>query len=128
MTKLNKVEGSKENCPSCGKEIICRTKPASGNYPAKLQWQNQDGTAHYNYDFKTDTTTCKGETNSETITMPEGTELDTKVLQKIKHDAIAVTKQKIARYIGVKEECERSGITKPEMIEMFFNSVDGDSN
>jgi len=64
MTKLNKVEGSKEKCPSCGKEIICRTKPASGNYPAKLQWQDPDGKAHYNYDFKTDTTTCRDETSS----------------------------------------------------------------
>ena len=60
MTKLNKVEGSIEKCPSCKNTIYCRTKEASGNYPAKIQWQDEDGKAHYNFDFKTNETTCKG--------------------------------------------------------------------
>ena len=60
MTKLNKVEGSIENCPSCKQKIYCRTKPASDNYPAKLQWQDEDGKTHYSFDFATKETTCKG--------------------------------------------------------------------
>ena len=60
MTKMNKVEGSIEKCPSCKNTVYCRTKEASGNYPAKLQWQDEDGKAHYSFDFATKETTCKG--------------------------------------------------------------------
>jgi hypothetical protein len=44
---LNKVKGEKTTCPFCQGDIICNEKPASGNYPAKLQWQNPDSTAHF---------------------------------------------------------------------------------
>ena len=49
MTTLNKVKGQKAACPSCNNVIICVEKAAVGNYPAKLQWQNPDGKAHYNF-------------------------------------------------------------------------------
>lgn len=51
MAKLEKKEGAEGNCPSCGDKIFCRLKQSSGNFPAKLQWQNEDYSAHYNYDF-----------------------------------------------------------------------------
>lgn len=58
----DKAEGVNDKC-FCGTEVICRLKPASQSkdgkiYPEKLQWQNIDGSAHYNYDFKTKTTSC----------------------------------------------------------------------
>lgn len=48
--KLEKVKGAKGNCPVCGDEMICVEVPASGKYPARLQWQNPEGGAHYNFD------------------------------------------------------------------------------
>ncbi len=48
--KMNKTEGSVETCSSCGTEVICVMKPASGKYGGKLQWQNKDGKAHYFFD------------------------------------------------------------------------------
>ena len=33
-------------CPTCRTEIICRMSDYS-NFENKLQWQNEDGTAHY---------------------------------------------------------------------------------
>ena len=59
MTKLNKVAGATEQCPSCKTQIICMQKPAQGEYPAKLQWCDKNGNAHYNFDFATKTTSCK---------------------------------------------------------------------
>ena len=86
MTKLNKVEGSIEKCPSCKNTIYCRTKKASGNYPAELQWQDEDGKAHYSFDFKTNETTCKGaKTESSTthiIQVPTVESVKWEVLQK----------------------------------------------
>lgn len=52
MPKLEKVEGKVETCPAngCGCKIVCRmTKPKEGSaFAPKLQWQNPDGTPHYN--------------------------------------------------------------------------------
>src|SRR2546427_11377113 len=57
-TKLpEKVEGTKTVC-FCGTSIICRLKPASGDYEAKLQWQNESGGAHFRYDSNTKKSTC----------------------------------------------------------------------
>lgn len=55
---LNKVKDAVENCPFCGTKITCREKPGGEGYPAKLQWQNEKGDAHYNFDFKTKKNTC----------------------------------------------------------------------
>ena len=46
-----KKEGNEMECRNCGTNLTCRSKhyEASGNFPEKtvLQWQNEDGTAHY---------------------------------------------------------------------------------
>lgn len=42
-----KVEGAEMTCRSCGTDLICRMKEYKGDYEPKLQWQNEDGTAHY---------------------------------------------------------------------------------
>ncbi|MDE1814632.1 MAG: hypothetical protein KGI05_08230, partial [Thaumarchaeota archaeon] len=76
MSKLEKVEGKKANCPICDDSMVCVNKPYNGK--DKLQWQNPNGTAHYNFDFKTNTTSCnrtsseKTESTSskETVTSP----------------------------------------------------------
>lgn len=130
MTKLNKVEGSKEQCPNCSNPIFCRMSKGSDKYPAKLQWQNEDGTAHYNFDFATKTTSCKGDTMAKnvlvptTITMPKSEGTDKVILERMSKDSEAIAKQKIAKYIGVKKACEESGISNPAMIGMIFNAVD----
>jgi hypothetical protein len=128
MTKLNKIEGAKEQCPGCTQTIFCRMTKGSDKYPAKLQWQNEDGTAHYSFDFKTKETSCKNQTQGKTeplvITMPKGTGTDGKVLERFASDSETIAKQKIAKYIGVKKACDESGIINPVMIGMIFNAVD----
>lgn len=124
MAKLNKTDGAKEQCPSCTKTIFCRMTKGSEKYPAKLQWQNEDGTAHYSFDFATKETSCKSVTVSSEITMPVSTGSDTAVLERFKTDAEVVAKQKIAKYLGVKKACDECGISNPAQIGMIFNSVD----
>ena len=128
MTKLNKVEGAKEQCPSCTQTIFCRMSKGSEKYPAKLQWQNEDGTTHYSFDFATKATSCKSTTLSKTepliLTMPKSEGTDKAVLERFSRDSETIAKQKIAKYIGVKKACDDSGITNPAMIGMIFNAVD----
>ena len=127
MTKLNKVEGAKEQCPSCTQTIFCRMTKGSEKYPSKLQWQDEDGSAHYSFDFNTKTTSCKSQTTTTstiTLTMPKGTGTDGRVLERFASDSEIIAKQKIAKYIGVKKACDESGITNPAMIGMIFNAVD----
>lgn len=47
---LEKKEGATMVCKQCGAKLVCRMSNYKGPYPNKLQWQNQDGTAHYKYD------------------------------------------------------------------------------
>ena len=37
-------------CHQCGDKLFCRMSNYKHPYKNKLQWQNQDGTAHYKYD------------------------------------------------------------------------------
>ena len=128
MTKLNKVEGAIETCPSCNSKIYCKLTKGSEKYPAKLQWQDADGSAHYSFDFATKETSCKSQKSdspkSEIITMPISSGTDKAVLERMMADAEIIARQKIAKYIGVKKACTECGITAPAMIGMLFNAVD----
>jgi len=44
---VTKTEGATMTCKQCGTNLICRLKDYGGNYAPSLQWQNQDGNAHY---------------------------------------------------------------------------------
>jgi len=37
-------------CHQCGENLTCRMSNYKHPYTNKLQWQNQDGTAHFKYD------------------------------------------------------------------------------
>lgn len=127
MTKLNKVEGAKEQCPSCSQTIFCKLTKGSEKYPAKLQWQDADGSAHYSFDFATKSTSCKSSTpksESSEITMPNASGTDKAVLERMMADAEIVARQKIAKLIGVKKACAECGIVNPAQIGMLFNAVD----
>lgn len=133
MTKLNKTENAVEQCPTCKQKMICRMTKGSDKYPAKLQWQNDDGKAHYSFDFATKTTSCKDEvleptaTNTTSvITIPMAEGIEAQVLQRIYDDAKAVTKHNIARLAGVMDECKNSNITHPATIGMLFNAAKGE--
>lgn len=52
--KTIKKEGATSVCKTCGSTIICRMTSYK-NFPNKLQWQNDSGTAHYDRDGN-----CKG--------------------------------------------------------------------
>ena len=60
--KLVKEEGKKETC-HCGTEIVCVKKVFQDK--ESLQWQNSDGKAHFNYDYKTGSVTCNAVTKTE---------------------------------------------------------------
>ena len=132
MTKLEKKEGNVEQCPTCHEKIYCKMTKGSEKYPAKLQWQNQDGKAHYSFDFATKTTSCKSEVKDaffgsepvqKLITMPTGTKGDIQILERMNRDAYETAKQYIAKYIGVKEACDECGITNPAVLGMIYKSV-----
>jgi hypothetical protein len=57
MTKLEKIAGAKAECPSCHGQMEC-VEYTYKDEP-KLQWRNPDGTSHYDFDFKTKTTSCR---------------------------------------------------------------------
>lgn len=44
---VTKEENAKMTCMKCNTLLTCRTKEYKGDYAPKLQWQNEDGTAHY---------------------------------------------------------------------------------
>lgn len=52
---MNKTLGNIEPCPTCSEKLICVEVPASGNFAARLSWQNLieatgkgSGAAHFN--------------------------------------------------------------------------------
>ena len=47
-----KVEGAEMTCKGCGTELICHMSNYKGDFKNKLQWQNEDGTAHYKFNGK----------------------------------------------------------------------------
>lgn len=47
---VEKREGAVMMCNQCGDKLICRMSNYRHPYSNKLQWQNQDGSAHYKYD------------------------------------------------------------------------------
>lgn len=130
MAKLNKVENAVEKCPNCDSKIYCRMTKGSDKYPAKLQWQDEDGSAHYSFDFATKTTSCKNDKNNQRlvtitqnpISMPKSDGVDKQVLERMRKESREVTKQYIAKWMGVKDECEECGITNPAVVGMFFNA------
>ncbi len=46
---MEKKEGATMTCGQCGAKLVCRMSTYKHPYTNKLQWQNQDGTAHYKY-------------------------------------------------------------------------------
>ncbi len=47
---VEKTEGAEWDCVTCGTHLICRMKDYDGDFKSKLQWQNEDGSAHFSYD------------------------------------------------------------------------------
>ena len=47
---IEKREGAIMTCRQCGGRLVCLMSNYKHPYVNKLQWQNQDGTAHYKYD------------------------------------------------------------------------------
>ena len=112
MTKLVKKEGNVEQCPTCKTKIYCTLKPAVGNYPEKLQWQNEDGTAHYSFNFATKETTC-----GAPVTAPKTAEINPANigLEKAQLDQIQAETEKIltfqlARISYIEQGLKKRGI------------------
>lgn len=43
---MNKTLGNKEPCPTCNELLICAEVPASGNFAARLSWQDFNPTTN----------------------------------------------------------------------------------
>lgn len=67
---VEKVQGGKMNCLNCGAELICGWSKPSGGYAPKLQWQNQDKTAHFTR-FDGSKYVCPVEKESERPDVPQ---------------------------------------------------------
>lgn len=46
---VQKTEGATMTCQNCKTELVCHMSSYEGSFENKLQWQNQDGTAHYKW-------------------------------------------------------------------------------
>lgn len=49
---VEKTEGAEMKCKSCGTDLICHMSNYKGDFKNKLQWQNENGTAHYKFNGK----------------------------------------------------------------------------
>jgi hypothetical protein len=103
------------NCKNCGNEIKWKEPYTKGDGPLNL-----DGSSHFckkHESFKPIPMT------SLEITMPKGSEIDIKVLERIRSESYVTAQQNIAKYIGVRKACMESGMDNPAMIGMIYNSV-----
>ena len=110
MTKLVKKEGNVEQCPTCKTKIYCKLKPAVGNYPEKLQWQNGDGTAHYSFNFATKETSC----GTPVKTAATSVEIDPSNigLEKAQLDQVQAETEKILQFQLARISCIEQGLKK----------------
>lgn len=46
---VDKVEDAEMTCKSCGTDLVCHMSNYQAGFENKLQWQNQDGSAHYKW-------------------------------------------------------------------------------
>jgi len=46
---VEKTDGAEMTCKSCGTELICHMSDYRADFKNQLQWQNEDGTAHYKW-------------------------------------------------------------------------------
>lgn len=46
---VEKKEGAEMTCLKCQTKLVCHMSNYKGDFKNKLQWQNQDGTAHYKF-------------------------------------------------------------------------------
>jgi len=66
---VEKTEGAKWDCVTCGTHLVCRMKDYDGDFKSKLQWQNEDGSAHFSYDGHD--FSCNTPPNSDTSSTPD---------------------------------------------------------
>lgn len=105
---VEKKDGAEMTCKSCGTELICHMSNYKGDFKNKLQWQNEDGTAHYKFNGteyscnipeetdpneimlnpKDDSTSITQETTLETNTSNQLTSGDNSVTEKAILEAI----------------------------------------
>ena len=98
------------NCKNCNQEIKWKEPYTKGDGPLNL-----DGSQHK----------CQKKPQSAPLVlqMPKGTEIDSKVFQRMSQEAYITAQQNISKYIGVRKACMECGIDNPAMIGMIFNSV-----
>ena len=109
-----KTEGNTKTCYKCGKTITCRMTQYKG-YENKLQWQNDDNSAHYDR-----TGNCKEQTTTNQPTAPVQKTLTQAELKQRLDDAWQMAFEKAERETG-----EGYGHDKDTMIlaQVFFKGI-----
>ena len=79
---VDKKEGAEMTCKNCGSELVCHMSEYKGDFKNKLQWQNEDKTAHYS--------TKDGK--NFTCNVPNETEPNDKFLQQKQEEIKGQTK------------------------------------
>lgn len=130
MTKLNKVEGAVDTCPTCKNKIHCRMKEGTNGFPGKLQWQDENGKAHYDYNRETGVTTCAGtkerientvqRIQNQTIKLSD-IKLDNDMLERILKLANKSTYILMGIEYGVREILGENA--NPQHVGMYVNNI-----
>ena len=129
---ISKAKGAKDNCPSCGLELVCNEKDYKG--AISLQWQDPStNTAHFSFDFKTQKSSCKASVGGQATTaatFAPREELNISELALAKKDQEAImtgtedaTERMLVVLSGVQRLCKKAGISHPATIGMIFNQV-----
>jgi hypothetical protein len=135
MPKTESHEGDTKQCFTCKGIMYYRMKPSDGKYAAKLQWQNEDGTAHFGFDQNTQKAYCK--TNAPKIERAtrigesvqssgeihlKDIDLSIEELDVIANETNKLLKYQLARIFYIQEGLKKAGLnpTGP-FVGMLYN-------
>ena len=129
---ITKKEGAEDACPSCKQVLVCREVVYKDE--KKLQWQYDQGGAHFSYDFKSGKSACKESSNApktgNTYSAPakdiinlKGLSLDGKQATAITEQTKELTERQVVILAEVQAVCNKVGIGHPATIGMIFNQV-----
>jgi len=128
---IEKVEGATMICQECKEELECHMSKYEGNYEDKLQWQNKDGSAHYNFAGKNEDGSVrfkcvipkKVEAKPVQETIPQAKDFDKMQNQTLFDDGYARALRKLYLLRGIRKAIPNE---EPPVIGMIFNQICAD--
>ena len=106
---VEKKDGAEMTCKSCNTELICHMSKYKGDFKNKLQWQNEDGTAHYKFNGTEYSCNIPEETDPEEIMLnPKDEESQTTIHENATAYVVPVTLDDIKNEIKFQREILQS--------------------